>query len=132
MIRVFKSGIIRQMLTTEELDALVGDFKSYKLTGNAPESFGRDVPYDHPNTLPIVLAEEIQHIHLGSEDKPLPLKKIQFYQTSDIHLIYCQGAIDDNCYLLMTILSPDAHEQAKSRNIMYKLGIMAEKFRNSF
>lgn len=132
MIRVFKSSIIRQILTDTELDALVNDFKSYKLTGNPPELFGRDVPYDHPNNLPIVLAEEIKHIHLGSEDNPLPLKKIQFYQTSDTHLVYCQGALNENCYLLMTILSPDGHEQAKSRDIMFKLGIMAEKFRNQF
>ena len=132
MIRVFKSSIIRQILTDTELDALVNDFKSYKLTGNTPELFGRDVPYDHPHTLPVILAEKVHHIHLGSEDKPLPLKKIQFYQTSDIHLVYCQGALNENCYLLMTILSPDGHEQAKSRDIMFKLGIMAEKFRNQF
>tara|TARA_R110001583_G_scaffold3468_1_gene22092 strand:+ start:3115 stop:3513 length:399 start_codon:yes stop_codon:yes gene_type:complete len=132
VIRVFKSSIIRQILTEAELDALVNDFKSYKLTGNAPELFGRDVPYDHPNNLPIVLAEEIQHIHLGSKDKPLSVRKIQFYQTSDIHLVYCQGALDENCFLLMTILSPDGHEQAKSREVMFKLGVMAEKFRNKF
>jgi len=130
--RIFKSSVIRQILTDEELDALVDDFKSYKLTGNAPDHFGRDVPYDHPNTLPIILAEEVQHIHIGSEDKPLPIKKIQFHRTSDIHLVYCQGALDESCYLLMTILSPDGHEQAKSRDIMYQLGIMAEKFRNKF
>jgi len=132
VIRVFKSSIIRQILSSEELDALIDDFKSYKMTGIVPDSFGRDVPFDHPNSLPIVLVEEIQHIHLGSEDKPLPLTKIQFYQTSDHHLIYCQGVMDDNCYLLMTILSPDAHEQARSRDIMYKLGVMAEKFRQQF
>jgi len=132
VIRVFKSSVIRKVLTDEELNALIDDFKSYKLTGNAPKHFGRDVPYDHPITLPVVLAEKVQHIHLGSEDKALPLKKIQFYQTSDIHLVYCQGALNENSYLLMTILSPDAHEQTKSRDVMYKLGIMAEKFRNQF
>ena len=56
MIRVFKSSIIRQILTDTELDTLVADFKSYKLTGTAPDNFRRDVPYDHPNNLPIVLA----------------------------------------------------------------------------
>jgi len=132
VIRIFKSSVIRKIVTDEELNALVDDFKSYKLTGNAPEHFGRDVPYDHPNTLPIILTEEVQHIHLGSEDKPLPVRKIQFYQTSDIHLVYCQGALNENCYLLMTILSPDAHDQAKSREVMFKLGVMAEKFRNQF
>ena len=132
MIRVFKSSIIRQILTDDELDTLVDDFKSYKLTGNAPEHFGRDVPYDHPNNLPIVLAEEVQHIHLGSEDNPLLINKIQFYQTSDIHLVYCQGALNSSCYLLMAILSPDAHKQARSREVMFKLGTMAEKFRSRF
>ena len=132
MIRVFKSSIIRQILKAEELDALIIDFKRYNLTGVIPEYFGRDVPYDHPNSMPIVLVEEIQHIHLGSEDKPLPRKKLQFHQTSDYHLVYCQGALDDDCYLLMTILAPDGHEQARSRDIMYKLGIMAEKFRSQF
>jgi len=132
VIRVFKSSVIRQIMTDEELDALVDDFKSYKLTGNISEYFGRDVPYDHPYTLPVILAEEVQHIHLGSEDKPFPLKKIQFYQTSDVHLVYCQGALDENYYLLMTILSPDGHKQARSRDIMFKLGVMAEKFRHQF
>jgi len=99
---------------------------------NTPDHFGRDVPYDHPHTLPVILAEEVQHIHLGNEDRPSPLHKVQFYQTSDIHLVYCQGALDSSCYLLMTILSPDAHEQAKSRDTMFKLGIMAEKFRNQY
>ena len=69
---------------------------------------------------------------MGREDKPLPLKKIQFYQTSDVHLVYCQGALNDNFYLLMTILSPDGHEQAKSRDIMFKLGVMAGRFRNQY
>lgn len=132
MIRVFKSCIIRQILTDDELDTLVDDFKSYKLTGNAPEHFGRDVSYDHPNNLPIVLAEEVQHIHLGSEDNSLPINKIQYYQTSDIHLVYCQGALNASCYLLMAILSPDAHKQARSREVMFKLGTMAEKFRSRF
>ena len=99
---------------------------------NTPDHFGSDVPYDHPHTLPVILAEEVQHIHLGNEDRPSPLHKVQFYQTSDIHLVYCQGALDSSCYLLMTILSPDAHEQAKSRDTMFKLGIMAEKFRNQY
>ena len=78
MIRIFKSSIIRQVLSDDELNSLVEDFKSYKLTGIAPMYFGRDVLYDHPNTLPIVLTEEVQHIHLGSEGKPFPPGKFSF------------------------------------------------------
>jgi mRNA interferase YafO len=82
--------------------------------------------------LPIILTEAVQHIHLGNEENPLAINKIQFYQTSDIHLVYCQGALDENCYLLMTILSPDAHKQARTTEIMFKLGVMAERFRKQF
>lgn len=129
MIRVFKSHIIMSLLSDEELDQLVSDFTRYKTTGIVPDNFGRDVPYDHPNTLPIVKQEEVSHIHLGSEDNPLPLHKMQFYRTSDIHLIYCQGSLNENTYLLMNILSPNGHELSKSRDIMFKLGKMAELFR---
>jgi len=80
----------------------------------------------------VVKNEDIKHIHLGSEDKPLSIKKIQFYRTSDIHLVYCQSVLDDDVFLLMTILSPDGHEQARNRDIMYKLGKMAELFMQKF
>lgn len=53
MIRVFKSRIIQELLSTEELDSLVSDFKQYKDNGLLPQHFGRDVAYDHPNTLPL-------------------------------------------------------------------------------
>lgn len=132
MIRVFKSSVIRQILSDDELSALVEDFKSYKQSGKLPKLFGRDALYDHPNNLPLVLSEQVQHIHLGSEDSPFPINKIQFHRTSDIHLVYCQGDLDVNCFLLMTILSPNAHQQARSRDIMYKLGLMAQKFRQLY
>ncbi|GHB73189.1 mRNA interferase YafO [Psychrosphaera saromensis] len=131
-MRVFKSRLIQSVLSTDELESLVKDFKSYKSTGVVPYNFGRDVPYDHPNTMPIVKSEDVQHIHLGSDDNPLPLHKIQFHRTSDIHLVYCQGASSDVDYLLMTILSPDGHAQARSRDIMYKLGLMAKLFRDKY
>lgn len=132
MIRVFKSKLIRELLSDAELDDLISDFIAYKSTGLVPELFGRDVPYDHPNTLPIVKLEQVQHIHLGSADNPLPLHKVQFHRTSDIHLVYCSGASNNDCFLLMTILAPDAHTKARSRDIMFALGKMAELFRNNY
>ena len=132
MIRVFKSTIIQKILTSDELISLVDDFKHYKFTGIPPDNFGRDVMYDHPSTLPTVLIERVKHIHLISNDKPDLVKKTQFKRTSDIHLVYCQGALNENCYLLMTILTPNGHEQAKSISIMSQLGFMAEKFRQQF
>ncbi|NQY37647.1 MAG: type II toxin-antitoxin system YafO family toxin [Alteromonadaceae bacterium] len=47
---------------------------------------------------------------MGREDKPLPLKKIQFYQTSDVHLVYCQGALNDNFYVPRNIHTYDIVE----------------------
>ena len=132
-IRVFKSNIIRTQLTQTELDALANDFRRYKTGDGVPDLFGRDVPYDHPHTLPIIKNEEVWHMHLADPEQPWPtFHTIQFRKTSDIHLVYCQGGIDQSAYLLMTILSPDGHDQAKDNTVMCKLGFMAEKFRNRF
>ncbi|MGL6261910.1 type II toxin-antitoxin system YafO family toxin [Vibrio sp. WXL103] len=130
-IRVFKHKVLIDSLTQTELDLLTEDFKVYKQTGKKPEFFGRDEAYDHPNTLPILKAEEVKHIHLATSDAPF-LRAVQFYQTSDKHLVYCQGWADPRCYLLIAILAPDAHTQARNTTIMRKLGLIAEKFRQQF
>ena len=132
MIRIFKSALIEKQLSQKELKSLEDDFRLYKETGELPDTFGRDARYDHPNTLPSIIQEEISHLHLTSGDKPWSIYKIQFQRTSDTHLIYCPGSINDNCFLLMTILRPNAHKLARSRDVMWKLASMAEMFRNKF
>ncbi len=72
------------------------------------------------------------HIHLQEPEHPWPLQLLQFSRTSDIHLVYCQGFYNTSVYLLMAILSPDAHAQALNNSIMYKLGKMAENFRDQY
>jgi len=105
-MRVFKGSVIRQQLQEDELKGLESDFRHYKTTGQLPETFGRDVPYDHPNTPRLVLQEKVRHIHLRDDDNPWPIHKIQIDKTSDkAHLVYCQGAINDDCYLLIAILT---------------------------
>lgn len=118
-------------LSESELKSLIKDFKHYKETGQKPEFFGRDEAYDHPNTSSLLKSEEVKHIHLASSDAPF-LNSIQFYQTSDMHLVYCQGWNDLSCFLLIAILAPDAHEQSRNRNIMHKLALIAEKFRQKY
>lgn len=130
-MRIFKGKIFRDQLTDEEQTQLVEDFRRYRTTGELPDTFGRDAPYDHPHTLPTVLAEEIRHIHLA-EEHPWPVHSIQYQRTSDVHLIYCQGALHDDHYLLIAILAPNAHEQARDNNMMMKLGLTAEKFRQRY
>ncbi|EKO3606697.1 type II toxin-antitoxin system YafO family toxin [Vibrio metschnikovii] len=130
-IRIFKHKILIDSLTEIELQSLTKDFRHYKETGQKPDFFGRDQAYDHPNTLPILKSEEVRHIHLAASDAPF-LSSIQFYQTSDTHLVYCQSWHDLGCFLLIAILTPDAHEQARNRTIMHNLGLIAEKFRQQF
>lgn len=121
-----------ESLTADELEALRTDFKTYKEAGVLPMTFGRDVSYNHPNSLPIVLHEELFHIHLTNENELWHEKTLQFYRTSEIHLVYCQGSTQTNCYLLMAILSPDAHAQARDNSVMHSLGKMAEKFHQQY
>lgn len=131
MIRVFRSSFIRELLPEHELNELVKDFRKYKESGRLPDYFGRDVPYDNPYTLNIVRQEEVRHLHLA-EDGGWNIRMMQFKRTSDRHLVYCQGAIDDDHYLLITLLSPDAHEQANNNDVMFKLGEQAEVFRRKY
>lgn len=132
MVEVYKSGLIEKQFQdqAEKLDALILDFEKYKSTGKVPRQFGRDVPYDHPNTPPTVRFEQVKHLHLldGSNHS---LHAVQFHRTSDVHLVYCQGAMNDNCYLLITILTPDGHAQARNRNIMSNIGEIAARFREA-
>jgi mRNA interferase YafO len=128
-MRVFKSDIIRQLLTAEELAQLEQDFMQYKATGFAPDTFGRDEPFDHPHTLPLIKFEDLRHIHLAPEGQTFPLSKLQFFRTSDAHLIYCQGFFNADHFLLITVLAPNAHDLEKSNDIMYRLGKVAESFR---
>lgn len=133
MITIFKTDLIRRQLTPEELKCLEDDFRHYKATGVLPDLFGRDVPYNHPNTLYSVKAEELWHIHLLSGDATWPANcKKQEDKTSDDHLVYCPAYQASNCFLLIAILSPDAHAQARKNQIMLNLAKMAENFRMKY
>jgi len=128
-VRVFAHRHLVTSLTNDEITALRIDFKLYKEAGALPDTFGRDTLYNHPNSLPIVLNEQLFHIHLADELNNWSEKTLQFYRTSDTHLVYCQGDMQTDCYLLMAILAPDAHAQVRSNSVMYSLGQMAELFR---
>lgn len=128
MSRVFSSLAIRNALSCDELTQLVGDFRAY-VGGNHCPRFGKDVLYDHPNTPRLVLYHQVRHVHLLDLETPWRLDTPPFKRTSDHHLVYCTGTLDEQCYLLMALLSPDGHQQARQFNVMAKLGTMAERFR---
>tara|TARA_R110000850_G_scaffold250405_1_gene375593 strand:- start:1443 stop:1841 length:399 start_codon:yes stop_codon:yes gene_type:complete len=129
VVAVFTSRIIGKSMPEGQLKDLVEDFRNYKSTGHRPENFGRDVAYDSDVTLRIVREEEVQHIHLKDADSNWPVRAMQFQMTSDCHLLYCQGAINDDHYLLIAVLEPEAHQLARDNNVMYRVGQVAEKFR---
>ena len=132
MIRVFKSDVIGQQLGKRELEQLAADFKHYKETGIPAACFGRDVPYDHPHTLSSARSEGLMHLHLAEGTQHWAGQQAQYNRTSDHHLVYCRGFYETNHFLLMSILKPDAHDQARNNSIMNNLAIMAAKFRAQF
>jgi mRNA interferase YafO len=131
MIRIFKSAILAEQLTVDELVQLVEDFRQYKETTIPANYMGRDIPYDHMNTLPSVKREHVMHLHLkdGSQDWS---GKNQYYRTSDKHLVYCQGSSNKNTYLLITMLEPEAHAKARFTSVMGKIADMAQNFRHQY
>lgn len=131
MIRVFTSKVLEDALTAEDRTALIQDFRLYK-SGVLPALFGKDVAYDHPLNLDIIKQEQVRHIHLAANGYGFPVLLTQLKRTSDIHLVYCHGFSNENCYLIMAILQPDAHNLAKSNELMYQLGLMAQAFRQRF
>ena len=125
-MRVFKTKLIRLQLTAEELDALTADFISYKRDGVLPDIFGRDALYDDSFTWPLIKFERVAH-------NPFPPQLRQFSRTNDeAHLVYCQGAFDEQAWLLIAILKPEPHKLARDNNQMNKIGKMAEAFRMRF
>ncbi|MEI8631603.1 type II toxin-antitoxin system YafO family toxin [Vibrio sp. PP-XX7] len=69
----------------------------------------------------------LYHIHLGAFSE----YNNQFYRCSDDHLVYTKGLFSE-AYLLIDILSPDAHQRAESMDLMFKYIAIANQFRNQF
>lgn len=132
-VRIFTSEAIRQQLTTDEINALISDFRAYKNTGFPPDTFGRDAPYDDYRTWPRVKQEEVFHIHLADGETSWPANILQYRRTSNRnHLVYCKGATHQNVYLLIIILRPDAHSMHRNPIHMERIGQIALNFRNSY
>ncbi|EGS1598225.1 type II toxin-antitoxin system mRNA interferase toxin YafO, partial [Escherichia coli] len=101
--------------------------------GVLPDIFGRDALYDDSFTWPLIKFERVAHIHLANENNPFPPQLRQFSRTNDeAHLVYCQGAFDEQAWLLIAILKPEPHKLARDNNQMHKIGKMAEAFRMRF
>ncbi len=110
--------------STPQRKKLVEQFKEYKSKNVLPTSFGRDAPLQRPSD---ALFAGIQHLHIGSFNKITD----QYYRTSDDWLIYATGMFTDS-YLLIDILSPDAHTRAENFDVMSRYIKLGNSFRNQF
>ena len=126
-VRIFTSAVIRKGLGQAELQDVVAKFKGYKESGDPKAFFGRDTTFDRPQS---VVSAGMKHVHLN-EGRPWGVRVLQYGRTSDMHIVYCQGFNDSNCYLLITLLK-GAH--AKYRDNLYMMGLsdVASGFRDKF
>lgn len=101
---------------------LAKDFKRYK-EGEPVEymSMGKDVPFHYPQS---AVMAELQHVHI----MPIESKS----HTSDEFIVYTRGFSDPDKYLILAILSPNAHEQSRNVLLMSAMADVAEHFRNKF
>jgi len=134
-IIVSTSSVIEETITGDtpedkekNLIQLINDFKRYK-SGELLAIFGKDVLYDHMNTPRIILDEKVWHVHMIELSKVFPRYIRQERKTSEKHLVYCKAVMNDNHYYLITILEPNAHDLAHNRDLMIRLGKIAERFR---
>ena len=114
--------------TQAELDGLKADFKNWKETGYLPAYFGRDADFSIHSGARLA---ELRHLHLAQTGTWHPRQR-QNGRTSDRWLIYCAGLYDPDKYLLIAILEPDAHRQARKGFILDGLVNYADDFRNRF
>jgi len=129
-VKVYVSSEFKESIEKEKLDLLVSRFKEYKKTGIPHETFGRDTTYDFPDK---VKQTGMYHIHIKDKtSKKWNLKRISFDKTSNTALVYCEGYLNSNCFLLLGLLE-NAHA-TYSRNPLYLLELsdIADRFREHF
>lgn len=99
---------------------LTKTFADYKKNGSF-WSFGRDVPYLQP---PKMNEYKVRHIHLirKSAYESYQNRRTRVHdRVSDKVLIYAKSPIDNNHFLLIAILDPDAHVTAQNHNFMHEI-----------
>jgi len=122
-VKVFKTPMA--LWDVPAIKPIVEQFKLYKSEGHVPITFGRDAPLVRPSDAKFA---GIHHLHLGNFNAI----NRQYNRTSDAWLIYTTGFINLDYFLLIDILSPDAHKRAESMDLMLEYVESALKFREQF
>ncbi len=130
-LRVFTHKIFMESCEPEKLKILSTLFRKYKSGEYQPEEFGRDESYNRP---PSVRDSGLMHIHVKDQtSKRWHLRHIRLFdKTSDTALVYCSGAIQTDCYLLLDLLE-NAHTYYRGSQFhLIRLAEIAEDFRNKY
>lgn len=115
---------------------LADDFKVYidSSRGIVPKYFGRDAPYMQPRE---VEQAHLSHIHICLPPATFRQDVAQYYRVcarnrpeSDIALVYTQGFLEEDRYLILALLCPDAHGQAKRLPLMRYFAQLAADWRD--
>lgn len=122
-VKVFKTD--RPLWNDPTIQPIVKQFKQYKSEYNTPVIFGRDAPLIRPSEAKF---SGLHHIHLGSFNAIT----YQYSRTSDSWLIYATGFLNQDYFLLIDILTPDAHDRANNIDLMNKYIEIANKFRETY
>ena len=100
-------------------------FESYKLNGEQPDFYGRDASLSHPHVHHIHLAQTQELANLWAKRHPR-IDQVYYRTTrmgdpdNDYWLIYAFDDFEEK-YLLLTILGPDAHNNAQWRAYLTSL-----------
>lgn len=117
-------------------DGLKSEFKRYISSDRLqiPEIFGRDAPYTQP---PQALDACLMHIHVRippakfRKDTPQRDRVCQKGRPGqDATLVYTQGELYENRFLILAFFWPDAHGKARDRQAMKHLSRVALDWRS--
>lgn len=115
--------------TSSYAQEIIQQFKEYKKTDEPSVLIGRDAPLIRPSA---AVFAGLWHTHIPDALESFSPHQGIYHRTSDNFLVYCTGFSDPTNYLLIDILSPDAHNKSENIDLMNRYIKQAEKFREKF
>ncbi|MFF7108915.1 type II toxin-antitoxin system YafO family toxin [Pseudomonas sichuanensis] len=129
-----KSALANYPFTIDQLKA---DFAACMESGGLkiPSYMGCDQPYHEPAA---ARSGQLRHIHIALPPQKFKEKVCQAYRKCDKNLphldaalVYVQGELYEDRYMILAFFAPYAHEKAKVEEVMTRLGILAKAYRDA-
>lgn len=130
----FFDDVLKDFPTLEK--SLLRDFRIYMESKGEKlaDYFGCDQPYGHP---PAARSGQLRHIHIALPPQTFDPRKAQCYRKCsvsrpdlDAALVYAQGEMEEDHYMILAFFAPNGHDRAKVDKVMTRLGLLAKKFRD--